>query len=744
MLKLENVDKVYKIKDDTMYALKNINYSFEKSGFYLISGKSGCGKTTLLNLIAGFEKCSGGCIFSDYKSNEIGYVTQTIYPLEDFTLYQNLAVMGYRDEAIIQVLKIVNLEGKKNSKVRVLSGGERQRLSIAIIILKDCKLLLLDEPTGSLDEQNSLLILNLLKQLSKDRLVIMTSHQYQQSRIVVDYEILLKEGQIWESKNHKSDLNFDVEEIVVDNSNKPFSFWWQIKYLCMTFKTQLFNHLVSFFMIFLTLMISLVLLGINTFNLKSTLAKSLEESNVDYLPLYREVYSSYSEQAKNISKGNDLYQQLTQLSCQSFPYIQNVIIDSSLNRDIHPTLIILPDDYICSDVVGDSGVVITDFLQTAYALNIQDKLSLQIQSVTQKFSFSYTITGIQKTGIKSQEMTTFLNKKEYRDRNKEKLDFHYAIIFMKESIFKKSCFEQDINLFGSGFDLNEVPLKYYVDNQKTYSIYQEEELLFGQAPQERIDVVISRDIYQILYNNSSFSIKEVDLRDIRSSKNKELYQDYFNLFDLTSKIRIVGVSSEQKNTVFITKSLYNELFTQMNYYQYSGYAILNERKAIKDIASTTWDNQFLIDLSLPNSVYSYNQNKDQFLISFIYLLPIFLLITCLIILYTGFNQVKKKDREIIFFRSFGISSKRITIPFLLLELSKGIVAYLLAIPFANIIFHKISYSFILSQTISFLTIHFTTFLFTFLICIFLIAFSTILPIWRAYKKEIGLAIKDCR
>ncbi|MDE5868101.1 MAG: ATP-binding cassette domain-containing protein [Anaeroplasmataceae bacterium] len=163
MIKLTKITKEYKINKNTLKALDNVCLEFDDKGFYLIYGKSGSGKTTLLNIIARFESPTKGDLISPYKSEEIGYVTQTIYPLEDFTLFQNLAILGYADEAINDVLDLVQLKEKKNNKVRLLSGGERQRLSIAMIILKDCKVFLLDEPTGNLDDENSIIIFNLLK-----------------------------------------------------------------------------------------------------------------------------------------------------------------------------------------------------------------------------------------------------------------------------------------------------------------------------------------------------------------------------------------------------------------------------------------------------------------------------------------------------------------------------------------------------------------------------------------------------
>ena len=167
MYKLIHITKEYKTKNGIVHALDSIDLDIKNRGLYLIYGQSGSGKSTLLNLLAEFEKQTEGTIERCCSSNEIGVVFQSSNLLEELTVKENLLIFGFSLEVIEEKLSKVNLLDKLNEKVKVLSGGEKQRLSIVRAVLKDIQVLLLDEPTGNLDEINSLIVFDLLKELSK-------------------------------------------------------------------------------------------------------------------------------------------------------------------------------------------------------------------------------------------------------------------------------------------------------------------------------------------------------------------------------------------------------------------------------------------------------------------------------------------------------------------------------------------------------------------------------------------------
>lgn len=222
MINLKNISFKYKDK----YILNSFNYTFKDTGLYALKGKSGSGKTTLLNLIGGFlEPSEGSITYSDDVKN-VSNSTSLIF--QENNLFDHLSVKDnikllcqvnnktYQDNEILNILKDLNIAEYFDTYVSDISGGERQRVSIAIAILMDKKVILADEPFSSLDYDNSINIMNLFKELSKDRLIIFSSHNISllddESIIVLDLEneeykteneLVLKEK---EKKNNRISL----------------------------------------------------------------------------------------------------------------------------------------------------------------------------------------------------------------------------------------------------------------------------------------------------------------------------------------------------------------------------------------------------------------------------------------------------------------------------------------------------------------------------------------------------------
>ena len=218
-LVLRNINKIYLVnKTKKFYALKDINLSFNNCGFHAIIGKSGSGKTTLLNMIAKLDTPSSGEIILNKKiykyknsksykfyQNDLGIIFQQYHLLEDRTALYNvmlpLLIKGYSkkeaEEKALKTLKYVNISSELfEQKCSLLSGGEKQRIAIARAIVKDPKILICDEPTGSLDSTNSIIVLDVLKKISKSKLVIVVSHNLQQIYNYSDRIIEISDGKI--------------------------------------------------------------------------------------------------------------------------------------------------------------------------------------------------------------------------------------------------------------------------------------------------------------------------------------------------------------------------------------------------------------------------------------------------------------------------------------------------------------------------------------------------------------------
>ena len=197
-LRLTDIVKVYGEGDFRVQALKGINLSFRKNEFVSILGPSGCGKTTLLNIIGGLDRYTSGDLviegrstknYNDkdwdaYRNNCIGFVFQSYNLIPHQSVLANvelaLELSGVnkreRRRRALDILKKVDLEGQAYKKPNQLSGGQMQRVAIARALVNDPEIILADEPTGALDTETSVQVMDLLKEVAKDRLVIMVTH----------------------------------------------------------------------------------------------------------------------------------------------------------------------------------------------------------------------------------------------------------------------------------------------------------------------------------------------------------------------------------------------------------------------------------------------------------------------------------------------------------------------------------------------------------------------------------------
>ena len=216
MIEIRNLTKIFKPKSkDKTVALDNVNISFPNKGLVFVVGKSGSGKTTLLSLIGGLDNVTEGQILvndeeinkfshrklDQYRNNTVGYIFQDYQLIENLTIYENLKMMldfknEKGDSKIKEALKEVDLEGYENRLPKELSGGQKQRISIARILVKNPAIILADEPTGNLDVKNTKQILSLLKNIAKDKLVLVVSHDIFSANEFADYVIYLKHGKI--------------------------------------------------------------------------------------------------------------------------------------------------------------------------------------------------------------------------------------------------------------------------------------------------------------------------------------------------------------------------------------------------------------------------------------------------------------------------------------------------------------------------------------------------------------------
>ena len=229
MLRLVDIKKDYILKDqEPVRALRGITLNFRRNEFVAILGPSGCGKTTLLNIIGGLDAYTSGDLviegtstknykdrdWDTYRNHSIGFVFQSYNLIPHQSLLQNvelaLTISGVskqeRKERAKEALRIVGLEGLEKKKPNQLSGGQMQRVAIARALVNNPEILLADEPTGALDSETSIQIMDLLKEVAKDRLVIMVTHNPDLANSYSNRIVRMTDGLITGDSNPYSDI----------------------------------------------------------------------------------------------------------------------------------------------------------------------------------------------------------------------------------------------------------------------------------------------------------------------------------------------------------------------------------------------------------------------------------------------------------------------------------------------------------------------------------------------------------
>ena len=228
-VKLKNVTKIYQMGEVQIRAVDGIDFSIDKGEFVVVVGPSGAGKTTVLNILGGMDKASGGEVLVDgkdiagysqkqltgYRRNDIGFVFQFYNLVPNLTALENveLALQISRNPLDAKtVMQEVGLGDRLNNFPAQLSGGEQQRVSIARALAKNPKLLLCDEPTGALDYQTGKAILKLLQGMCRERgmTVIVITHNSALTPMA-DRVIRIKNGKV--SEMHRNEHPVSVETI---------------------------------------------------------------------------------------------------------------------------------------------------------------------------------------------------------------------------------------------------------------------------------------------------------------------------------------------------------------------------------------------------------------------------------------------------------------------------------------------------------------------------------------------------
>lgn len=334
--------------------IDNYSYVFSDTGFYSLIGESGSGKTTLLNIIGGIYKVNSGKVL--YSSNIIESDLLISYVFQDNNLFGDISVIdnirlivgitskNIDDNAIDDVLDKLKILKYKKNKVSELSGGERQRVSIAIALLKGSKVILADEPCASLDDDNAIEIMQILKELSNDKLVIIASHNKKMVYDFCDHVINVPLDNSEEVGNSFEDL------LEMKNTGKGLSIAQSLKTHRKVFGHKLSLNILSIVLCSIFIALAIFSIAISNYSKRNIMERKIQHDNItdvfvtdtdNVLPneIKEESFVVYDANY-NVDRFN--YVDKENSSYYSYYPIKKIIVDESLeNNEIEITDFVL-------------------------------------------------------------------------------------------------------------------------------------------------------------------------------------------------------------------------------------------------------------------------------------------------------------------------------------------------------------------------------------------------------------------
>lgn len=345
LIELKNVSKFYYSKGIIASGFSRVNLSFNVGEFVVITGESGSGKSTLLNVISGLDSYEEGEMyiegqetshylatdFEEYRKKYIGNIFQNFNLIGSYTVYQNveliLRINGYSKEEIRQkvpsILERVGLSEYSKTKVSKLSGGQKQRVAIARALAKDTAIVVADEPTGNLDSESAMGIVKLLSEISKDKLVIVVTHNYDQFEHYATRKIKMHDGKVVEDEHLRQVTTKSALPQTIDTGDMPIASKIRLGI------RNTFNILPKFLLLLIVFMfIVLAVTGVYT-NYQYNVAERQDQGWNDYFSNYRKERIIVKKEDGSAFTEED-YAKLQKMNNIKSIFPEDIVLDSSL------------------------------------------------------------------------------------------------------------------------------------------------------------------------------------------------------------------------------------------------------------------------------------------------------------------------------------------------------------------------------------------------------------------------------
>ncbi len=559
IIKLKNVSKFYYSKGVITSGFSKINLSFDMGEFVAITGESGSGKSTLLNVISGLDSYDEGEMyingeetshytekdFEDYRRKYVGNIFQNFNLVNSYTVYQNVELVLLLNgkskkeskKEVLDLLKKVDLYKFRNTKVSKLSGGQKQRVAIARALAKDTPIIIADEPTGNLDSRSAKGVIKLLNEISKYKLVIVVTHNFEQVEEYVTRKIKMHDGRILEDKKIK-----DIESIE-DKANQTYKNITTINKFKLGIRNA-FNIIPKF------VLIMLVYLFI-TVSIISEYATFKEQEYIESKSGNNYVFNNNSDKRIIIKNNNTPfnekdYENITSLDNVDYIIKNDLLLDTKINITDNENYWIngsvnnienFKDKVDIGRLPKSSNEIIAETNIDDYYLNDQAE---DILNKTLYIQNLYTAEIKKSSPIK---IVGIKYKKSIQD--------YGTIFYMSEELIDKFALE----LSQIYSDINILFKDKYIDNH----IISNEKVPKGET-------YISNDLsYQCKNENCSDEHILIETLNIYTKENLDLkITKMYNKQNMQSLLDISDFD-ENNGNIYINPDDYNNLFNKENY-----------------------------------------------------------------------------------------------------------------------------------------------------------------------------------
>lgn len=792
MIKLENINKFYTNSSGIRtIGLNNVNIEFECKGFVTIVGRSGSGKSTLLNILAGFDSFDNGDYlfngestieFDDikwdyFRRNSIGFVFQDFNLVSELNVIENIKLsLGEETDKnlcdIDRILCMLEIEDCREKNINELSGGEAQRVSIARAIIKNPKVILADEPTGNLDEKSSKIVLDYLKLISRDILVILVTHDMEYADKYSDIVYRLSDGEIIEKReieapqSDANDFKMGIPEKSIE-TKLPVEVYKSIIQKNLGLKKKTF--VLSILQFCLSFLLAYLVISIITFNFGDVSIRSLRANDIDqYNFIYdNNCFSSCIDQNRllrdtiyNIDSEfensnilllvnspiyysdfddylalEDIFIQRNQINYLAI-YDQGDLEDRLIGEESRAPNEIVLSDYVAEMLIHYNIVDVSD---------VSDMIGQIINLPIDYSYYNFIVVGLVDTDYENYLSLGTSSLDSEKSLFGYKVENDYSLIFLTQEnlTYIKDNSRSVSVLFSSinnGLIINEIgDFDYILTKYSSYTIY-------GSEPLEENEIVLplSTILREEGISLLEFTSDSATYINLYVGSSYEFIGNYDSDNPLSEGYIVVGIiddtdfSSNDYNLriMYVANIYFENLYDEyFDYLGFSGKVYLSGEDA--SVLNYIIESDYYYRTSI--SVYLYDvYGALSKLEDLVYIITaiVFALIFLQIYLFAN-NSVKRKTKLIGILRSQGISKRNIANMFMLesvIYTSLSFILFLLIAILFNYLIDKV-----LLETYGY---RFTIFYFTVARLMLIVAsallitfLSTILPIKSIFKKE---------